>query len=283
MNINIWPITLQTVAYREAGLTYAIEQHTHSIDQWYFVLHGQVDVRLDGGNIHLPLGAEESVLIPPGMPRQPTCGHRAPGYLIAMFENRGLDFSGAYNRKLTLPAELRPDLRALVAEIRNPGVLHTNELLHALIIRLLIGLSRHKAEESPMSSLSPLNENGRTAIVQRVERFMRGALGKPLSREDMAAVVNLSEAHLARIFRAATGKTLLQRLTELRMEEAKHYLLESDLPITHISLEVGFNSFSHFTKLFKKEVGVSPSDYRASGGQAYHLNHPPSCSGCISH
>jgi transcriptional regulator GlxA family with amidase domain len=66
-----------------------------------------------------------------------------------------------------------------------------------------------------------------------------------------------------------TGQTLIERLTELRVNYAKELLLQSTLSITEISLQVGYSSFSHFSKVFKTAVDVSPSDYRRSQGRTW--------------
>jgi len=47
-------------------------------------------------------------------------------------------------------------------------------------------------------------------------------------------------------------------------------LRESELSVTAIAGEVGFTAFSHFSQVFRKVVGVTPSDYRRSGGTSYH-------------
>jgi transcriptional regulator GlxA family with amidase domain len=107
-------------------------------------------------------------------------------------------------------------------------------------------------------------------VVVRAEAFLERNLHRSLARREVAASVNLSEPHLARIVRAATGRSVLQRLTELRVLRAKALLLESTLSISQIAGRVGFGSFSHFTKVFRKAVGVAPSDYRRSGGKAWH-------------
>ena len=72
--------------------------------------------------------------------------------------------------------------------------------------------------------------------------------------------------HLARVFRNTTGTTLSRRLIEFRINRAKQLLLESSLPISEISLQVGYTSFSHFAQIFRQETGVSPGDYRRSQG-----------------
>ena len=60
--------------------------------------------------------------------------------------------------------------------------------------------------------------------------------------------------------------TISTRLVQLRIDRAKQLLLESSLPISEISLQVGYTNFSHFTQTFRKMTGVTPSDYRRSQG-----------------
>jgi len=105
--------------------------------------------------------------------------------------------------------------------------------------------------------------------LKRVDLFMKRNLHRPLGRDDCAEVVSLSPSHLAHVYRRATGVTLNRRLTQLRMEKARELLLNSTLPITHIALEVGYSSFSHFTRLFKREIGVTPTDYRRTQGRIW--------------
>jgi len=63
--------------------------------------------------------------------------------------------------------------------------------------------------------------------------------------------------------------TIVQRLTALRITSAKSLLLESSLSVGQIAGEVGIVSFSHFARIFKRLVGVSPGDYRRTGGRTW--------------
>jgi two-component system response regulator YesN len=114
-----------------------------------------------------------------------------------------------------------------------------------------------------------LNKLSQPVVVEQVEAFMQRNLQRPLSRADLAKVAHLSATHLARIFHQATGHTLTERLIELRMTSAKQLLLESTLPVSEISFQVGYSSFSHFARLFRQKVGVSPTDYRRSQGMVW--------------
>jgi AraC-like DNA-binding protein len=256
---SAYPIILSTAYFRQQDKKYLVPPHTRGGYQWYCVISGDVEQVIDG--VPVRLGAEESVLIPPGVVRSPRCVGKAPGYIVAAFENLRLDLAPLHRRKMACPAELVPDLHALVAELRRPGTPHERELIVVLLMRLLIGLRRTQGGKAARSE--PLNPGANQEVVARVENFMLSHLQYTLARRDFASAVNLSSSHLARLFRNTTGKTLVDRLTELRMQQARKLLLDSTLPVTHIALEVGYNSFSHFTRLFKQKTGVSPSEFRA--------------------
>jgi|SRR5665648_59448 len=260
------PITLREIVYNEAGLTYDIPAHSHNLYQWYCVVYGRVETSI-AGKIYL-LGPEDSVLIPPGWDRAPRCHEKPPGYLYVLFEKHNLVLDNLPEKVLATPTELRPDLAVLVRELHQPGE-NTYELVEALVVRLLIGLQRAQQNEVQRWQGTPINKLTQPAVVEQVEAFMQRNLQRPLSRADLANVAHLSATHLARIFRQATGRTLTERLIELRITSAKQLLLESTLPVSEISFQVGYSSFSHFARLFRQKVGVSPTDYRRSQGMVW--------------
>ena len=273
------PIEIRGLAYKEAGPDYRAGPHRQTAWQWYCVVFGRVDQTVDG-QVHR-LGPLDSVLIPPGALRSPRCAGAAPGYLYAVFRNRRLKLGALARRTLRTPAELEPDLHALVAEIgASPGS-NTEELCEALLVRLLVGLQRAAAAAEPRSGAggartdSPaLNARYYEELVARAEAFMRRNLHRALSRAEVAEAVHVSEPHLARIFRETVGATVVERLTALRLAAAKRLLLESSMSITQVALEVGWGSFSHFSKVFRSSVGVRPSDYRRAEGHVWSRSRP---------
>lgn len=263
-----FPIALQRIGYREQGTEYHYGPHRHEIHQWYCVLYGVVEMVVD--DRQYLLAPEESILIPPGAVRSPRSHERAPGYLWAHFANRRLALEPITNRVLPTPPELQQDLLDLVSEVQRPADGDADDLVNALLVKLLVGLRRSVArQEPPGPAPSLVNAAYRREVVKRVDSFMRNHLTHPLSRRQVAEAVHLSPAHLARVYRQVTGKTLNDRLTELRVEYGKQLLLESTLSVTQVGLSVGYRSFSHFSAVFKDRVGIPPSDYRLSGGRTW--------------
>ena len=264
--MNEGPISIRELFYKEAGLNYAVKEHQHSAFQWYCVIYGTVDTVVDGTTY--ALNPEESILIPPGAVRAPHCRDQAPGYVNVVFENYRLNLAGLVKRVVPAPPELRPDLFSLVTELRRPGP-NTTDLVEALLVRLLIGLNRTISEEedNTLKAGEALNTASQKEIVDRVEAYMQRNLHQNLSRQDLGEVVHLSPTHLARIFHQTTGKTLTGRLREMRIQHAQRLLLDSTLSIGEIGFQVGYSSFSHFSKAFKDLTGVSPSEYRRHKGR----------------
>ncbi|PKO17850.1 MAG: hypothetical protein CVU39_05035 [Chloroflexi bacterium HGW-Chloroflexi-10] len=266
MNGNSTPIILREIAYNEAGINYGVTSHVHHLYQWYCLIHGGVDIQIEENVFNLK--PEESVLIPSGLNRSTHCREKAPGYLYALFENSGLNLDNLPNKVIITPNELRYDLISLVKELTQPGT-NTNILVETLLIRLLIGLERSVHENEKQKHCSNLNLISQEEIVERIDAYMRRNLHRNINRKQLAEVVHLSPSHLARVFKQLTGKTLTDRLVELRISRAKQLLLESTLSVSEISLQIGYTSFSHFSHIFRVHVDISPGDYRRSQGNSW--------------
>lgn len=83
-----------------------------------------------------------------------------------------------------------------------------------------------------------------------------------LSIKIISENVFLSTSYLCTLFKNETGQTLNQYLTDFRIEKAKKLLRDPRYRITDISSQVGYSDGNYFGKIFKKSVGVSPSEYR---------------------
>jgi len=102
--------------------------------------------------------------------------------------------------------------------------------------------------------------------VQRLERViaaMKRRLDRPMTNSNLADIACLSPCHFNRLFRNATGIPPIQFHYALRLDRAKRLLVTSDLSITEICFEVGYNSLGTFTSRFNQLVGMSPSAFRS--------------------
>lgn len=260
-------LSIRYYHFRDAAPGWVTDTHQHLVPQWYFCSYGAINVTIDGV-VHA-LRSEESVLVAPRAARKIEVDTRAAGYLVTMFEvGDQFNFAAVYNRVLTLPGEARDDAHALVAEIIRPGGSDSRLLSQSLAVRVLLSLCRANSKKST-TTLSALNAQGHAQVVAQAETFMQRNLNRQLKRADIAEAVHVSEPHLARLFKATIGRSIIDRLVELRITQAQMLLLESTMSVTQIATAVGITSFSYFSKAFKQLVGMTPSDFRKSGGRVY--------------
>ncbi len=98
--------------------------------------------------------------------------------------------------------------------------------------------------------------------INRAINFLREEYSKNFSLEEVARVANLSPYHFIRIFKSVTGKTPYNYLLDIKIEKSKELLRLKTSTITEICFKCGFNNLEHFSSVFKRKVGILPSQYR---------------------
>jgi transcriptional regulator GlxA family with amidase domain len=112
-----------------------------------------------------------------------------------------------------------------------------------------------------MASTAPFHAS--QTQLSRARVLMDKHYDHPLDLVQLSRQASFSRYHFIRLFREAYRRTPHQYLMQKRIEKAKVLLASSQLPVTEICLEVGFQSLGSFSALFHKYVGRSPSEYRA--------------------
>jgi AraC-like DNA-binding protein len=138
------------------------------------------------------------------------------------------------------------------------GRLYAEALAHALAVHFLRRYAACRLTgQVVLDGLSP-------AKLRRIIAYIQEHLAEELPLATLAAVVPLSRAHFARLFKQATGRTPHQYVLHCRLERAKQLLAETTLPLGEIACQVGCADHSHLTALFRQYVGLSPKAYRAA-------------------
>lgn len=99
-------------------------------------------------------------------------------------------------------------------------------------------------------------------FVQKAIEYMKAYVEEDISRDDVAVHVCLNPAYLSRLFKKETGKNLIDYLIETKTNRAKELLDSTEMTVSAIAQQVGYSNFSHFTRMFKKQYGVNPQEYR---------------------
>lgn len=103
--------------------------------------------------------------------------------------------------------------------------------------------------------------NYRAQLVTRIQEYIRKNLSSRLSLNDVAAVFNFSPNYLSQLLSSSGEASFVEFVTITRIAAAKELMETSELKIYEISEQVGFESASYFSKVFKRLEGISPREY----------------------
>lgn len=98
--------------------------------------------------------------------------------------------------------------------------------------------------------------------LRQITQWMSEHLAEEFNLERLATQARLSKFHFQRLFKGALGVAPSHYQINLRMNEGRRLLRETNLSVVQIALEVGYTNPSHFAQIFRRETGLTPSDYR---------------------
>ncbi|MNM85314.1 Regulatory protein PchR [compost metagenome] len=104
--------------------------------------------------------------------------------------------------------------------------------------------------------------------VAHARELLAARLVEPPSLEELAAAVNLSPFHFARVFRQATGLPPHAWLKQRRLEQARALLKDGCAP-SSVAMQLGFADQSHLNRQFKQAYGVAPGEYRMACARSF--------------
>ena len=100
--------------------------------------------------------------------------------------------------------------------------------------------------------------------ITRARQFILEHRGEELSLATVAKAVNMSSYYFCKTFKKVTGLNFTDYLARVRIEKAKELLLNPNARVSEVVFDVGFQSITHFNRIFKRYVGKSPTEYRES-------------------
>lgn len=99
-------------------------------------------------------------------------------------------------------------------------------------------------------------------LIERAKKYIHNHISQEISRNDIADYIGFTPEYLSTFFKKETGDTLIDFIKRERITFAKRLLKQTNLPISIISDNVGFDSFSYFSSVFRAQVGCTPREYR---------------------
>ena len=133
--------------------------------------------------------------------------------------------------------------------------------LQALCLSIIIEIIRLSGQ--PTDAIFTVDGTKYTSYWHdRLDDFLHKKYMEDIKLEDLAHDISLSSRHASRMVLREYGMSFIAKLTEIRLDNAKYQLKHTKRDLATIAMSCGFSSYSYFTSCFKKNVGMTPGEYR---------------------
>lgn len=137
---------------------------------------------------------------------------------------------------------------------------HYQLIVKANLLKILALISREYGRGIDQKKKA-LVDRYKTAVYQ-VQEYVDVHYPEKIYLEEMCRMTMLSPSYFSDVFKHVTGRTFTEYVSHVRVEKAKELLRRDDKSISGIAYAVGFSDNAHFDKVFKREVGISPLQFR---------------------
>lgn len=110
--------------------------------------------------------------------------------------------------------------------------------------------------------ISSKNKASYEDSIQEAKKYILEHLNEKLTVQNIADIIHMSPSHFSRVFRQQSGFSPYDFVLISRLNRAKDFLQKTDMSVSQIAYETGFNSESNFIYFFSKNTGISPSKFR---------------------
>ena len=107
----------------------------------------------------------------------------------------------------------------------------------------------------------------KTRLLSEVYSYVRENITRDVTPQQIAEHMHFSSEYFSKKFRRETGTGIKEYILEEKFNYAKNCLKNTDMPVSDIAASIGYSNLSHFTYMFRKRTGLSPTEYRRKKGQ----------------
>ncbi|WP_455500645.1 helix-turn-helix domain-containing protein [Gemmiger sp.] len=164
-------------------------------------------------------------------------------------------------------------LTRMEGEYFSTAVYRESEII-ALMLHFFTNIGRYEHRQNAEQVLDYPRQQDHMRRFAELCTYINNHCTERLSVEDLASRAGFSVYHFSRLFKEITGMTCHNYLVARRIIFAKTLLVDDTIPITEIAMRSGFNSIATFNRLFKAQIGYTPTEYRQMGNTKTGCEHP---------
>ena len=269
MNLNYTietlPVTeLVFITHKAKHRGFELLQHAHSYHEIIYVDYGRVMLEMASLNMVITPGY---IVFIPG-----NNSHRFSGMDGAPFNFLNICYTGRLPEdSVAVPLKTGAVEHNLLQRIKdevNSDLPYSKDIAIMLLSELIFILCRREKIETHLQPfLARNNELYHSAVVQQIMNFIEEHCSESRLLDRACKQAGLSRSHLRALVKKHTGHSFGYHIQYFRVEAARKMLLESTLSLKEIANLIGYQSLPFFFKIFRRFVGMSPTEYAKSLGR----------------
>jgi len=247
--------------------------HSHDYPELAYILSGSGKYRIDGKIYEVTEG--DLLIFNPGTMHQALVGEgdtRTTEFFVGFTD---IQIGDCEKNTVPLPCEgaiyhtkgeLKQKLFKLCASIEAENAVYRQGryfMLKAYLIQMLLFIVREQTESVEVKTGYSFESVNKKYVVEQIVNYFEDHYAEKISLDQIAENMYLSPFYISKIFKSETGDAPIRHLINIRLEKAKELLEQGwNGSIQEVAAEVGYDDAYHFSKLFKKRYGVSPSQVK---------------------
>ncbi len=271
-----------SIYYFEFDKTFYHPSEKHDFWEMVYVDDGRINAIVDGVGMELSKG--QVIFHTPLEPHSHIANHRDSSNLVVISFSCDSSLMSFFTGKIfSLEKSSQKILSLFLKESQNamgsisgdfynkspldfthaaPGSV---QLMQCYLVEFLFSLIRSdNTSVRTMEHTKTSRHIAESSLVSSIERFIEENLAATPSLPLICEHFSLSRTYLCRIFKEGTGTSPIDYWIDLKMRQARKLIREDNYNITQISELLGYTSIHHFTRMFKRFTGLSPTAYRTS-------------------
>lgn len=248
--------------YSTKGNHYVFEGEEHPYWEMTFIDNGELVTTVEGKSFHLP--SRSLFFYAPGQfhtqhtPEGATCT-----YMTVMFDLKDLD-SSLISKRVIPASKNMLQILSIFMHLSNEAWDHQGELLLGLLKVLITFALDETKEVDTAPHLNPMHQHYEDELLNEVLHYIRSHIHESLGITEICDNFAISRSSLQALFKHNLNTSPKLYINRVKLEQSKLLLKNSARTVSEVSDLLGFASIHYFSRKFKLEYGISPSEYAKS-------------------
>lgn len=264
---------------------YVYDGESHDFWELIYVKEGCVDV-LSGG-VYYGMRAGEILFHSPDAFHSVRCdGVNSAVVVIISFDCHSAAMGLLSERKIGVSERAKRYIQSIIEDAsecfeigtspllqKNNAPIGSEQILRCTFESFLIILLQTRAEDEESNKLFFTSRDElESCLADDIILYLAEHINDRITLDDLCSRFHFGKSHICHIFKARTGTSILKRFIDMKLERAREMLACGDHNVSEVAEALSFESSQYFSKLFRKNVGVSPSEYAKQSQDASPKN-----------